>query len=265
MLGAGSLQGALSYSAVVHSAQLAGAGALSGSPDNSMYEVATLAGAGSLGGTAVVHSLPQLVGFYDPFTNNSDLSTITTTSFSPAAGEVLVVWGTSGDSPCQVTGVSGGGLTWNSRVSLTASFNDPVRMWTAVVPNTPPASMTVSVTFGGSGASHGIGVMRWANAQLDATPALGYSQSNTSVSQSITTEGGASVIAWCASDWNTKQGTPNYRGTGTVEAGHQYVSGYTGWYAYQPASTPGTYTFGLSSPTGQKASMIGIEIQSLSG
>lgn len=266
LVGSGSLSG-VPLNIEVETSVLNGRGALSGSPVDTVPEAATLSGSGTLSGAPSQHTLPQLVASYPASSGSNGTGTLTTATFTPAAGEILVVKATSGDQPCAVGAVSGGGLTWTLQISLSAGSNDPVKVWTATAPASPSA-MAVSVTFSGTGNSRSVIVERWGNAVLAASPAVGASQGNTSALQTVNTVGGASIVTWVDSDWNVAGGSsPSvaYRGAGAVSIATHLLGGCNVYYAYQPAPTPGSQTFGLSSPTGQKASLVGIEIQSATG
>ena len=243
-------------------ATLAGAGALGANAQATQTDAATLAGAGSLAAAGTPSGYPQLVQSYYVPDTSSGTSALTTPSFTPAAGEVLVVKVYADDTPTTIGTISGGSLTWTTRANQTASSNAPGKLATAVV-GSSPAAMTVSVAFGGSAGRRAMVVERWTNAALAASPAIGSSQSNTTCSQTVSTAQKNSVVSWMAADWNNvAPGTPTYRGAGNVQEG-LYPNSSTMYFGYQPAPTQGTQTFGVSSPTGQKASMAGIEIQSL--
>jgi hypothetical protein len=264
-VGSGVLTGAL-LNIDTETLVLNGSGALSGSPLNTAHGTAALAGHGVLSGVPTQHTLPQLVAVYPASQSDNGTGTLTTASFTPAPGQVLVVKATTGDTSCAVGSVSGGGLAWTLRASLSASNNDPVKLWTATAPASP-ASMTVSVTFSGAPNSRSMLVEAWSNATLAASPAINGSQSNTSALQTITTVGGSSVVTWIDSDWSVAGGSspnPVYRGAAVALATH-LLAGCNVYYAAQPAAVPGQQTFGLSSPTGQIASLVGIELLSITG
>lgn len=242
-----------------------GAGALAaGAPSLTVTEAVALAGTGTLTGAAATHGPPQLVGAYYVPSNGVNNNTLTTPSFTPAPGEVLVVKATTDDSGMNIGAPSGGGLGYSTRSALTAGSNSDTSLFTAVV-GASPSAMTVSLPFGGNSGGHSMVVERWANAVLPASPAIGAGQSNTSCSLTVQTVGTNSVVSWVAGDWNARNpgASPTYRGAGTYQEAVQYASGdLAAYFAAQPAPTPGPQNFGVSSPTGQKASLIGIEIQS---
>jgi hypothetical protein len=70
-----------------------------------------------------------------------------------------------------------------------------------------------------------------------------------------------------AGDWSAIDGTSTrtYRSSATERAYHFVTGQHTVYTAYQAAATAGTQTFGLTAPTGQKPTMVGIEIQDSGG
>lgn len=228
-------------------------------------EAMTMAGSGSFVATPVPSGPPKLLAAYYVPSGAADTSTLTTPSFTPAAGEVLVVKATTQDSFITVGSPSGGGQTYANPILLNASQNDYTELWTATVTGFPGA-MSVATTFGGSNGWHSVVVERWGNAALAASPALGSSQNNTNASQTLTTVSRNSVVSWVNSDWNAiNPGTPTLRGGATSEGVHYQSTsgGYTAYFGWQSAPVIGVQTFGVSSPGGQKASLAGIEIKSL--
>lgn len=196
-----------------------------------------------------------------------DTLALVTASFTPSAGEVIVVKAQTWDKATATGTPSGGGLTYTSRVTIAPSvFATYGRIFTAVVGGSP-SSMTVTLSAPASASYHSMCVERWSGAQLAATPATasGNYSSASAPSLTITTAANNSVVSWLNGDGQSIAPT----GTGT------YLSGATNdglangssqsnscqYYAYQTAATAGSQTFGMSAPTGQKWAMAAIEIQ----
>lgn len=100
-------------------------------------------------------------------------ATATSPTFTPVAGEIIVVK-VSAIGPTSVV-VRGGGLTWVTQVlHLTSPYNNaPNGIWTAQV--TSPAEMSVSVDFTSTNTYAGVGSFtaeRWSNVTLADAPVV---------------------------------------------------------------------------------------------
>ena len=192
--------------------------------------------------------------------NNTVLSS---GAFTASAGEVIVVK-ISNESGFNSPGLpTATGLTFTTRAQATSgTANDCFAgLYTAVVP-AGGGTYTVTAPASGASLSHSFVVERWGNAQLAATPAITQVTGNTTSSATITTTAANSVVSWASADWNAvTYTTRTYRSSATEEfvtgtAGSDYFAAY----AYQSAATAGSQTFGMTQPTGQKDSMVAIEI-----
>lgn len=193
----------------------------------------------------------------------SNLATLTTGAFTPAAGEALVIIAEveQGDRTFGTISDSAAALTWSPRGTATGAADCRVQVWTAKVGATSPGSITVSVTRTGSPGEGVIGGMGLANADIDATPIVVTTTGDTDCSFQITPEGANSIIVWGAGDWNAASGTPAYRSSATQLFARYVGTAFGGYAAYQTAGAAGTpVTFGMTAPTGQQASMVAIEI-----
>lgn len=207
---------------------------------------------------------PSLIASYEVLSTSNDLSSLDTPSFTPSNGEVIVVKAVSEsfNNP-DVTTVTGGGQSYTSQVYYSVSAHSVLRITTAVISGSP-GSMTVSQAFGGTGGWHSMVVERWGSAQLAGSPAVASGESLGAPSLDISTVADGSVVSWAAGDWNaTAPGTPAYRSSAVQDGLHDKsgTTSYVAYFAYQVTSTAGTQTMGLTSPSGQKASIGGIEIQ----
>ena len=81
------------------------------------------------GGTA--GAIPNMASSYYAEQDSYSGNALVTPSFTPAAGEVLVVKAIASDSVATFPAPSGGGLTWTSRVNSGVSGFSRVQIWTA--------------------------------------------------------------------------------------------------------------------------------------
>ena len=211
---------------------------------------------------------PTLVNSYLVVQSADNTTACTTTAFTPANGEVIVVKALTADGGQTISTPTGGSLVYTSRANIgTASQTCEASIFTAVV-GTSPGSMSVSVGFSGSAIWHSILVERWSGAQLDATPAIIQTTqaAGTAPSTTITTEAANSVVSWAIGDWSATSPTGHaYRSSATEEGVHNgSPSQYVGYYAYQAAASVGSQTVGMTAPT-QRPSIVGIEVQASGG
>lgn len=214
----------------------------------------TVGAAGATGG------FPTLVTSYYNSQDGRNTNSLVTPSFTPAANEVLVVKAGNEDGGGTFGTPTGGGLTWTQRVNIGGTGTARAALWTATV-STGGTPMTVTLPAGGTAVSHAMVVERWSGAKLAGSPAVMNSSGSGAPSGTCTTAANNSVVSWINADWNAQTGTRTYRGTPTEEQ-YTFLGGkYTGYWAYQTAATAGAQTCGLSAPTGQLWSMVGIEVQ----
>jgi hypothetical protein len=177
--------------------------------------------------------------------------TLTSTSFTPTAGDVLVVkTGTWWNAISPGTPTDTSGQTWTSRVQETGAPNN--------------GAITVSIT-PASNSHHTLLVERWTGAQLAATPATGHALASGSgvASATLTTTANGSAVSWCLYDGSSADpATRTYQASATEESLSDQHGGSNGvfYFASQAAATAGSQTFGLATPDTFYA-MAGIEIQ----
>lgn len=202
-----------------------------------------------------------------------DTSTLTSASFTPSNGDIIIVKGliedTSGSRA--YTTPTGGSQTYTPLAISNPASNTYAALWYATVSGSP-GSMTVAVAMAG-GASvgwHSIVVEQWTGAQLAGSPAVNATKTGSGApSTTLTTAAAGSAVSWCSGDWNAvAPGTPAYRSSAVADTGTPHdksPSSYVGYFAYQAAASAGSQTMGLTSPTGQQWNLIGIEIQDAGG
>jgi hypothetical protein len=197
----------------------------------------------------------------------ANTTALTTASFTPSVGEVIVAKASTWDWSTNFgTGPTGGGLTWTKRVESlgTGSGGAYSVIWTAVVGGSP-TSMTVSMTPTAS-SRHSMVVERWSGAQLAATPAVNTTKfvNTNPATTTLTSTGTGSVVTWVSSDTAAiDPATRVYASSATEEDCYDLHGAADGvwYYAYQAAASPGSQTFGTTAPSGQSVSICGIEIQ----
>ena len=205
---------------------------------------------------------PTLAAQYIAARDCYDNTSVVTQSFTPVAGEIIVVKALNGSDYQSYGTPTGGGLTFTSRVLSNPGGNYcRAQIWTATVGGSP-TPMTVTLTTSGSGDMHAILVERWSNAKLAGSPAVSATNGNAAPSGTVTTVANNSIVTWCVADWNAGTGARTYRGSPTEEYYRGVGGDYTGYWAYQQAASAGAQTIGLTAPS-FIYSMVGMEIQAL--
>jgi len=209
---------------------------------------------------------PTLVASYPAYSAASNTTALTTPSFTPASGEIIVVKRATEDSAHAYSGVpSGGSLTYTSRASDNSGSHCYVDIYTAVGAG---ASMTVSSGALSTSAWHSMMVERWSGAQLAATPATNSTKTGTGApSATVITVASNSIVTSVNADWAAIAPTGRaYRSSANEDGLHDKSTGnYVAYFFYQTAAASGSQTIGLTAPTGETWSMLGIEIQDAGG
>lgn len=158
--------------------------------------------------------------------------------------------------------ISGGELTWTQQQRVLAGSECPAYLWTAKATENAKFKVKVSRENGGT-TNYGFIVRVWRKAALGKS-ASGMKEGEPELS--LTTESKNSAIEMTLADWNAVAlGTPAYRsgpGTFTVKTAEFFSGRYTvydGYYA--DAGEPGAKACGLTKPTGQKSSILLLEIK----
>lgn len=218
---------------------------------------------------------PDRISYNVPTSGNytTNTSPKTTNAFDVQAGDLIVVIGSTEDtsSSLNTPTATGGSITWTLQRSVTTSNYSHIRLWTGVVGATA-TGITVSVTRSGS-TTHfwgfsatvyrnhgGVGVTNVAN--TTGAPSLALND----VQAASTLQAGVNdwnAVNGSSRTWRTVDGitpTPAVGGNG-YETLYTFTSGrHTTYGAYWPTTSAGNKTVGLSAPTGQKFSIVGIEI-----
>jgi hypothetical protein len=215
--------------------------------------------------------MPTLVtSYFSESIKTGDTTSLTTPSFSPAIGEVIVIKATTWDTTITSGTPSGGSLTYTRQATAQpGGFNCYATIFTTVVASSP-GSMSITLSPPSASSYHTMVVERWANAKLAATPAtnavISGSLGGTGVdtpTATITTTGSNSIITWVNADNQSNDPASRAYLSGAIQDG--LGDGHLGsssvhYYAYQTAATVGNQTIGMTLPTGQKWTMTGIEV-----
>jgi hypothetical protein len=210
--------------------------------------------------------MPTLVtSYFAQSSVSGDTSALSTPSFTPSDGEVIVVKAATWDTATPSGLPGGGGLLYTQQsTAAPGGFKAYCTIYTAVVA-TSPGAMTVALAALTTSCYHSMVVERWAGAAVAASPATNaiITGSGTPPSATITTTSANSIITWANADENSSDPAGRAYLSGAIEDGiadgHAATSSVQ-YYAYQTAATPGVQIIGMSAPS-QAWSMTGIEIQ----
>lgn len=204
---------------------------------------------------------PALVISYLVVQNANNTTTTTTPSFTPNAGEVIVVKAFDADynSP-NVASVVGGSLTYATKIHYQATSKAEAWVFVAEVGASSPGAMTVSASWAGTTGRHGIIVERWDSGLVKGVPKQGSPVTGSGApSATITPDSANSILTWLDVDWNATSGTATYRSSAT-QTQTSSMTTVRVYAAYQNSTGTGAQTVGLSAPSGQAWSLGCIEL-----
>lgn len=187
----------------------------------------------------------------------SGTTALVSASFTPPAGEVIIVKATCNSGTMTITG---GGLTWRTLIFSAPASNAVIYVWGVVV-GTSPGAITVTVTPSAS-SPHAMVVERWSGANLATTPAVSTPLTGSGAPlATVTTTAADSIVSWVDADWNESAVTTSTYRSGAIEENKFLATGaYSAWFARQAAPTAGSQTIGMTAPAGQTWNMGGVEI-----
>lgn len=210
---------------------------------------------------------PTRVEYVVPATNfASTADPKTTPAFSVAVGDVLVVSGASQNTATTLTTptTSGGNFTWVLQRSFSQSTYCNLYLWTGTC-TTAGTGITLTETKGAGTVRYGIQVVHYTG--VSAIGASFVTSAATGVpSGTFTTTGANSTVEFIAADSVPVDGSTRAYLTvnGSVMTEQAYFFGATQYTVYSgyraDAGAAGSKTVGLSAPTGQKWSIVGIEM-----
>jgi hypothetical protein len=209
----------------------------------------------------VAPTLARAVMFVSSSGVNSN--TLTTASFTPSNGEVIIVKLATSDQTISMGTATGGSQTYTSRVSSTSGgFRPWVGIQTTTISGSP-GSMTISSTPTGS-CRHAMLVECFTSASLAGTPVTSSAQGGTgAANSSLTTSAANSVVSWVSADAQSLDpATRAYLSSATdegVDDAHASADGVI-YFARQAAASAGSQSYGLSAPTGMQYWIAGIEV-----
>ena len=176
---------------------------------------------------------------YNDTLNSS--SALTTASFTPPAGSIIVIKVTSADSSQDHGAPTGTGLTVTQRVLAAPANSCTVSLWTAVGNGTATA---VTATFTAINTPRGLVVEVFTGAQLAASPVIRtVGPLSGAPSDTITTVAANSVVTWVNGDWSATDGASRAYRSSAVETGYHTLTGqWTAYTAYQAAASAGAQT-----------------------
>ena len=204
---------------------------------------------------------PTVTKLYEVPSWTATTSPRTSSSLTVAAGDVLVVLAAGSSSNGALSVSDSASLTW-SGTSVTTSGYTPVYLWTATV--VTAGSLTVTVTRASGSSYYGFVVLKAASCGGVGTPVTGSGTSG-GPSLAITTTTDNSAIAYISGDYNSVSVTSRaWRQVNSVNPTEDYVgtpssSLYIAHYG--DAGTANSKTAGLSAPTGQKWSVVAVELK----
>jgi hypothetical protein len=210
---------------------------------------------------------PQFVQSWIPTPDPQGDTGAATVHVTVAAGDTLLILGSTAASTTTLSAPTGGGLTYTlqAQTPVTSGYDNQYE-WTAT--SATAQTFTLSVTASGSSNDWGFIVQRWANVGAIGSVAKN-TGSSSAPSLSLTTTQAYSAIVFAASDYNGGDGSGrvwNTSSAGTLTEDHYdrdptLITNYIGHYNNPGAA--GAKTVGLTSPS-MKWSATAIELVGLS-
>jgi hypothetical protein len=172
-------------------------------------------------------------------------------------GALLVLSTTSDAFPADASVASTPALTWTKRVDAQATSSDNAEIWTAVY----PAGGTISVTSNWGATSQASVCYVVLNAETNLTGAFATAVTQASPSVTVTTTREQSILFGCTADWKAVNGATRTLRDAATERLYYKDGNYTTYHYTKAATAIGSYTEGVSAPTGQQASTAVLEIR----
>lgn len=214
---------------------------------------------------------PSLTASYFVQQAPQGTAALTTPSFTPSNGEVLVVKLATWDTGVSLGTPTGGSQTYTSRIIVApGGFRPWVGIYSAVVAGSPGA-MTVSSTPSAS-CECSMVVERWSTASLAGTPATNSGGTTngggSTPASTLTTTAADSILTWVSGDaQSVDPATRAYLGSATEDGlrDRHALSDGVDYHAYQSVAVAGSTSFGFSAPTGQTWCLAGMEVLDAGG
>jgi hypothetical protein len=194
----------------------------------------------------------------------SSVSAKATVWNSVKAGDVLVAYGMAENQPTTIS-IKGGGLTWTKLREVNTVGYGHAYAWTATAP--ADNSFNVTCTMGGTTGQYGCDVLVFRGSSGIGTTAQATGLGTPSLTMNTVSPN--SAIVKVNDDWNARSGASRNSLTAGVgaftEQSYQQVPDiytiYGGFHANVGAA--GAKTIGYNAPTGQKFSLIGVEVKGI--
>lgn len=209
---------------------------------------------------------PTFVNYYEPASSHNT-TTPKSVTVTTAVGDRLALVAYSGDSPSTINTPTGGtSLTWTLKDSEEGFVNFAnAYVWSATA--TTAESFACQVTNDSGSYKWHFGVFRFSGSGGFGAAAGTHVDSAGGPTVNITTTQANSAIVVANVDWDRLSGASRAwltnAGALTEESYAQTSAGggYTGYSGYHAdAGAIGTYAVGLSAPTGQKFSIVALEV-----
>jgi hypothetical protein len=188
-----------------------------------------------------------------------------TASVTVAVGDVLVIGIIAeGDTGSFSTPSGGSGFTWTDQGTYATFNNTEAHLW--VTTATVAQTFTLTVAHTGTATIWGFNCLRFSGSS--GVGAATKAQSTGAAAVSITTTQANSLLVSFAGDWNAVDGTTRAWTSGATEVSYYSNPGvsYTIYGAYYADSGAiGAKSVGLTAPTGQKFTIIAVELKGTAG
>lgn len=198
---------------------------------------------------------PAVLAF-DSKTGTSPTSHVMT---SVPAGSLIVLTTSTEASGTSATITSSPSLTWSKRVDAQGSETGGAEIYTARF--AAGGDITVNSSWGNSIYQASV-CYTVANSLESSGGTSGTAVTQTAPSVSVSTSRANSIIFACTADWLARNGSTRvYRADATERLYHRVAEWWTTYHYYKNATTPGTYTMGLTTPSTMKAATAVLEIR----
>jgi hypothetical protein len=185
-------------------------------------------------------------------------------SMSVNSGEKLVVSSAAEQTSGDITISSSPSITWTSQIDQgnPTGGGGRARMWTAEASSTGTMTVTTTATSSG-GSSCVLYAITGAESTLGGATANQGVETQVAPSVAITTTRADSILFGVTGDYNAASGAVTYRTppTHTERLADRPSGTYNGWHYTAPATTTGSYTMGMTAPTGQASNTVVLEIR----
>jgi hypothetical protein len=212
---------------------------------------------------------PTLTTHYEVYSPGADTTTLTTPSFTPPNGEVIVVKASTWSTADGMGTPTGGGQTYTpAQITAPGGFNGWSGTWVCTVSGSPGAFAISSAPLTANNTRHMMVVERWGSAFVAATPAV-FSAPVSGVgalSTSLTTTAPNSVISLSIVDLGSRD-PAGHTWTPVAMVDDGLFDGHVGsnsvqYSAYTPVPSAGATTVTLTIPAGNPTWVIsGVEIK----